>query len=69
MSENKSIGRFFTENAVVIVFVLVTVAAIPSSGLSIQYIVQEMITRLGRNTFLVLALLLPIYAAWASTSA
>jgi len=62
MSENKSIGRFFTENAVVIVFVLVTVAAIPSSGLSIQYIVQEMITRLGRNTFLVLALLLPIYA-------
>jgi simple sugar transport system permease protein len=62
MSGKKSLGRFFTENAVVIIFLLVTVVAIPSSGLSIQYILQEMITRLGRNTFLVLALLLPIYA-------
>ncbi|MCX7024494.1 MAG: ABC transporter permease [Spirochaetes bacterium] len=62
MSGTKSLGRFLTEYAVVIIFLLITVAAIPSSGLSIQYIVQEMITRLGRNTFLVLALLLPIYA-------
>lgn len=62
MSGKKSFGRFFTENAVVIIFLLVTVAAIPPSGLSLQYILQEMITRLGRNTFLVLALLLPIYA-------
>jgi simple sugar transport system permease protein len=62
MSGQKSFGRFFTENAVVIIFLLITVMAIPSSGLSIQYILQEMITRLGRNTFLVLALLLPIYA-------
>jgi simple sugar transport system permease protein len=62
MSGKNGLGRFFTENAVVIIFLLVTVAAIPSSGLSIQYILQEMITRLGRNTFLVIALLLPIYA-------
>lgn len=62
MSGKKSLGRFFTENAVVIIFLAVTVAAIPPSGLSLQYIIQEMITRLGRNTFLVLALLLPIYA-------
>ncbi|HUW70964.1 MAG TPA: ABC transporter permease [bacterium] len=62
MSGNKTLGRFFSENAVVIIFVLITLAAIPPSGLSIPYIVQEMITRLGRNTFLVLALILPIYA-------
>ncbi len=62
MSGKKSLGRFLTENAVVILFLLITIAAIPSSGLSIQYILQEMITRLGRNTFLVLALILPIYA-------
>jgi len=62
MSGKKSFGRFFTENAVVIIFLLITFAAVPSSGLSIQYIVQEMITRLGRNTFLVLALILPIFA-------
>jgi simple sugar transport system permease protein len=62
MSDRKNLSRFFGENAVVILFVLITLAAIPPSGLSIQYIVQEMITRLGRNTFLVLALILPIYA-------
>jgi simple sugar transport system permease protein len=62
MSGKKSLGRFFTENAVVIIFLLITIAAIPSSSLSLQYIIQEMITRLGRNSFLVLALLLPIYA-------
>ena len=62
MSGKNSFGRFFTENAVIIIFLAITVAAIPSSGLSIPYILQEMITRMGRNSFLVLALLLPIYA-------
>jgi simple sugar transport system permease protein len=62
MSAARNLGRFFTENAVIIIFLALSIAAIPSSGLSITYIVQEMITRLGRNSFLVLALLLPIYA-------
>ena len=62
MSGKRSFGRFFTENAVVIIFLLITMLAIKPSGLSITYIVQEMLTRLGRNCFLVLALLLPIYA-------
>ena len=62
MSGRYSVGRFFTENAVIIIFLGITIAAIPPSGLSIPYILQEMITRLGRNSFLVLALLLPIYA-------
>jgi simple sugar transport system permease protein len=61
-SGTRSVGRFFTENAVVIIFLLITVVAIRPSGLSLTYIVQEMLTRLGRNSFLVLALLLPIYA-------
>lgn len=61
-SEKQSIGRFVTDNAVIIIFLLLTVLATPFSGLSINYIVQEMITRLGRNSFLVLALLLPIFA-------
>ncbi len=62
MSGKNKLGRFFTENAVVIIFLFVTILAIPPSGFSIKYIIQEMITRLGRNSFLVLALLLPIYA-------
>ena len=62
MSGKKSFGRFFSENAVVIIFLLITVACIKPSGLSLTYIGQEMLTRLGRDSFLVLALLLPIYA-------
>ena len=62
MSAKNKISTFFSRYAVVIIFVIITVAAIPPSGLSVQYIVQEIITRLGRNSFLVLALLLPIYA-------
>jgi simple sugar transport system permease protein len=62
MSGKKSFGRFFSENAVVIIFLAITLAAIRPSGLSLTYIGQEMINRLGRDSFLVLALLLPIYA-------
>ncbi|GAB6275475.1 MAG: ABC transporter permease [Rectinema sp.] len=62
MSAQKKLSTFFSRYAVVIIFVIITVIAIPPSGLSIKYIVQEIITRLGRNSFLVLALLLPIYA-------
>ncbi len=62
MSAKKNIGKFFSDYAVVIIFVLLTVFSIKPSGLSITYIVQEIVTRLGRNSFLVLALLLPIYA-------
>jgi len=62
MSAKRSLGRFFTEYAVVIIFLVISGAAIKPSGLSLVYILQEMLTRLGRNSFLVLALLLPIYA-------
>jgi len=62
MSAKNKISTFFSRYAVVIIFVIITVAATPPSGLSINYIIQEIITRLGRNSFLVLALLLPIYA-------
>ncbi len=62
MMGKKSLGNFFTENAVTIIFLVITVLAIKPSGLSLTYIIQEMLTRLGRNSFLVVALLLPIYA-------
>jgi len=62
MSAQKKLSTMFSRYAVVIIFVIITVAAIPPSGLSVTYILQEIITRLGRNSFLVLALLLPIYA-------
>ncbi len=62
MSGKRSFGRFIQENAVALIFLIITVAAIKPSGLSLEYIGQEMIARLGRDSFLVLALLLPIYA-------
>jgi simple sugar transport system permease protein len=62
MSGSRSLGRFFEENAVVVIFLAVTAVAFYFSGISAAYLGQEMITRLGRNSFLVLALLLPIYA-------
>lgn len=62
MSGKMTFGRFLRENAVLIIFIAITLLAIKPSGLSLVYIGQELITRLGRNSFLVLALLLPIYA-------
>jgi len=53
---------FFIENAVVILFVVLIAFAIPVSGLPASFLLQEILTRLGRNTFLVIALLLPIMA-------
>lgn len=56
------IRRFFIENAVVVLFVVLIVAAIPVSRLPASFLLQEILSRLGRNTFLVVALLLPIMA-------
>ena len=53
---------FIIENAVVILFVMLIAFAIPASGLSPAFLLQEILTRLGRNSFLVIALLLPIMA-------
>ena len=50
------------DNAVVLIFVVITVAAIPVSGLPLSSIIQEILTRIGRNCFLVFSLLLPIMA-------
>ncbi|MHC1787265.1 MAG: ABC transporter permease [Christensenellales bacterium] len=43
-------------------FVLICAALIPISGFSPNYLINEIITRMGRNTFLILSLLIPIMA-------
>ena len=66
MSQNltftEKLKNFFISNAVPILFVVITLLAVPVSGFSANYLIQEMITRIGRNSFLVLSLLLPILA-------
>jgi simple sugar transport system permease protein len=61
MNQTK-LTRFFINNAVTILFVIISILAIPVSGYSLPYLAQEIITRLGRNMFLVLSLLIPIIA-------
>ncbi len=53
---------FLIENAVVILFVILIAIAIPASRLPGKFLLQEILTRLGRSSFLVIALLLPIMA-------
>lgn len=54
--------HFLISNSVPIIFLGLSAIAIPLSGFSAEYLIQEMITRLARNSFLVLSLLVPIMA-------
>ena len=61
----KMIRKFFdivANNAVPAIFILISAFAIPLSGFSASYLVQELLTRIGRNSFLILSLLIPIMA-------
>ena len=57
-----ALKNFLISNSVPIIFILLSAAAIPLSGFSAGYLIQEMLTRLARNSFLVLSLLIPIMA-------
>lgn len=49
-------------NSVPLLFILICAVCIPLSGLSPSYLLNEIVTRMGRNTFLILSLLIPIMA-------
>ncbi len=54
--------EFIQNNSVPILFVLICAACIPVSGFSASYLLNEVVTRMGRNIFLVMGLLIPIMA-------
>jgi simple sugar transport system permease protein len=56
------IRNILAKNAVLILFVVISGIAIPLSQYSGFYLIKEITTRLGRDSFLVLALLLPVMA-------
>lgn len=64
--KNKNKGFSITEllrnNSVPLMFVLICAAFIPLSGFSASYLLNEIFTRIGRNAFLILSLLIPIMA-------
>ena len=66
MSNNKNskgnIGVFLRRSSVPLMFILICAVCIPLSGLSPSYLINEIVTRMGRNAFLILALLIPIMA-------
>ncbi len=58
----KSVGSFLAGNSVPIMFILICSVCIPVSGFSVPYLLNEIMSRLGRNAFLILSLLIPIMA-------
>ena len=54
--------HFLINYSVPIIFTILVAFAIPLSGLSGEYLIRELMTRLSRNLFLVLALLIPVMA-------
>lgn len=62
MKKNFNLKNFLRSSSVPIMFIIICIICIPISGLSPGYLLNEIITRMGRNAFLILALLIPIMA-------
>lgn len=58
----RRVGVFARNNIVPIMFVVICVVCIPLSGYSAGYLIGEIITRIARNSFLIISLLVPIMA-------
>jgi len=54
--------KFLINYAVPIIFTILVAIAIPLSGLSGEYLARELMTRLARNSFIILSLLIPVMA-------
>ncbi len=66
MNGNNNMGKkalgLLQKNRVPIMFILICAICIPLSGFSVGYLANEIVTRMGRNCFLILCLLFPIMA-------
>lgn len=58
----ETILNLIGNNKVVVLFILLCIAAIYASGCSLTFVGAELFTRIGRNGFIVLALLIPVLA-------
>ncbi len=61
-SAGKKLLSFLGANSVTIMFVIIVAICIPLSGFTPVFLINEIITRMGRNIFLILSLLIPIMA-------
>lgn len=60
--DKHKLSRILTGSVVPLMFLIILVLAIPLSQFSGSYLLNNLVTRLVRNSFLVLALLLPVMA-------
>ena len=60
--KNISVKELAINNLVPILFICICIVGIPLSGYSGSYLLNEILSRLGRNSFLVLSLLIPVMA-------
>lgn len=58
----KKVLNFIKNNSVPLMFVIICAVCIPISGFSWSFLLSEIITRIARNSFLILSLLIPIMA-------
>ena len=62
MGKQGKLKDILIKNSVTIVFVLLCIGGIIASKQPLPFIAKELITRIGRNSFLVLALIIPVIA-------
>ena len=62
LNNNGGVLSLIRNNSVPLMFILICAIFIPLSGFSGSYLLNEIMTRLGRNAFLILSLLIPIMA-------
>ena len=62
MRDKNKIQRMLTGSIVPLMFLIISMVGIPLSRFSGVYLADQIVTRLVRNTFIVLSLLLPIMA-------
>lgn len=61
-SAGKKVREFISTNSVTIMFIVIVAICINLAGFSPAFLINEIITRMGRNIFLILSLLIPIMA-------
>ena len=61
-SAKQKLLNILSENSVTIMFILIVAVCIRLAGFSASFLINEIITRMGRNIFLILSLLIPIMA-------
>ncbi|NCB63915.1 MAG: ABC transporter permease [Clostridia bacterium] len=54
--------EFLRNNSVPVMFIIICAICIPMAGFSPAYLINEIVTRMGRNVFLILCLIFPIMA-------